>query len=156
APSYFVARTVERDDILIAEDALGAESGWHDQGVVRTYEEAFSAWNGSAASFAFLGGREALSAILFALGITSGDVIVPGYTCIVVPNAVRFAGANPVFADIELETYGLSADSFMRAITPQTHAVVLQHLFGLACRDYEKILEIAAGKGIAVIEDCAH
>ena len=98
----------------------------------------------------------ALSACVYALGLRPGDeVILPGYTCVVVANAFRFAGVVPVFADIELETYGLDAGSAARRITPRTRALLLHHLYGLVCRDYEALLDLARRHGLPVVEDCA-
>jgi dTDP-4-amino-4,6-dideoxygalactose transaminase len=104
-----------------------------------------------------MGGRVALSAAIYALDLQPGDeVVIPGYTCVVVPNAFEYAGVKPIYADIELETYGLSAESLRGRITPKTKAVLLHHLFGLVCRDYDAILEIARLHDLKVIEDCAH
>src|SRR3989304_4500748 len=112
--------------------------------------------NVSRHAFAFLGGRVALSACIHALGLAPGDeVILPGYTCVVVPNAFHYAGVRTVYADIELETYGLDAARAEEKITPNTRAILLHHMYGLVCRDYEDILALARRRGIRVIEDCA-
>ncbi len=104
-----------------------------------------------------MGGRVALSACIHALGLRPGDeVILPGYTCVVVPNAFHFAGVNIVYSDIELETYGLDARLLKSQITSKTRAILLHHLYGLVCRDYEAIIEIAQQHHLKVIEDCAH
>ena len=70
----------------------------------------FAKWNGSKYAFAFMGGRVALSSCIYALDLQPGDeVILPGYTCVVVPNAFQFADIKTKFCDIELDTYGLDA-----------------------------------------------
>lgn len=103
-----------------------------------------------------MSGREALSACIYALDLKPGDeVIVPGYTCIVVPNAFHFVGVRTVYCDIELDTYGLDVQQVERKVTPHTKAILLHHLYGLVCRDYEKIINLAKINGIRVIEDCA-
>jgi dTDP-4-amino-4,6-dideoxygalactose transaminase len=108
------------------------------------------------AAFAFMSGRESLSAVVEALGLSQGDeVIVPGYTCVVVPNALAFAGVTPVYADIEFETYGLDVTRLDRSVTPRTRAIVIHHLYGLVCRDYLATIEYARSRGLFVIEDCA-
>jgi len=136
---------------------LQTPSLWFDKGIAEQYEGGFAAWNGTRHAFSFMSGREALSACIFALGLEPGDeVIVPGYTCVVVPNAFAYAGIGIVYADIELDTYGLDATSLERRITAKTRAVVLQHLYGLLCRDYAKIVDFARSHGLLVIEDCAH
>src|SRR5689334_5824789 len=72
---------------------------------IERLESLFAALLGGGRARTFAGGRVALMAILDALGIGAGDeVIVPGYTCVAVPNPVLFAGAVPVYADIERST----------------------------------------------------
>ncbi len=156
-PPSIGSMTLGPDDFKIAREWEAQPERWSDQQVVDDYQSTFAKQNNSKFAYAFMGGRVALSACLHALELDShGEVIVPGYTCIVVPNAIRFAGLKPVYADIELDTYGLSIDSFKSRITPSTKAVILHHLYGLVCRDYEAILELAKQHGIYVIEDCAH
>ena len=149
--------TLDEDDVALAERWLKDRTAWHDEPVVSNYEKTFAAWNGSKHASAFMSGRVALSACLHALELQPGDeVIVPGYTCVVVANAFEFAGVRPAYADIELDTYGLDAEQLPGRITSRTRAILIQHLYGLVCRDYEAILKIAAAHGLKVIEDCAH
>ena len=149
--------TLEQDDVKLARQLLGDRSGWFAEEPVREYETAFARWNGSLHAFAFMGGRVALSACIHALDLQPGDeVILPGYTCVVVPNAFDYAGIRTVYADIELETYGLDAERLAEKITPRTRAVLLHHLYGLVCRDYQRILDIARDHSLKIIEDCAH
>ena len=157
AEPSFASMTLDDDDVASARASLGDPASWGDDGVVGRYEGTFARWNGSRHAFAFLSGRAALGACLHALDLRAGDeVLVPGFTCVVVANAVRFAGLVPVFADIELETYGLDAERLERHVGPRTRAVLLHHLFGLVSRDYEAILEIARRRSLRTIEDCAH
>ena len=157
AEPSLASMTLDEDDVAAARAALRARAAWGDLSVVARYEEAFARWNGSGHAFAFLSGRAALSACLHALDLRAGDeVVLPGFTCVVVANAVRFAGLAPVYADIELETFGLDAAAVERAIGPRTRAIVLHHLFGLVSRDYEALLALARRHGLRVIEDCAH
>jgi perosamine synthetase len=120
------------------------------------YEAEFSRFLGTRFGFGFWKGRVALYAILKSLGIGSGDeVILPGFTCVVVPNAIRFAGARPVFADIAARTYNLNPSSVEESITPRTRALIVQHTFGIPA-DLDSLLAISKRHGLAVIEDCAH
>ncbi len=149
--------TLDRDDVDLAEQWLKKTSQWGDAGIVSAFERAFAKWNGSAHTVAFSAGRKALSACIYALNLQPGDaVIVPGYTCIVVQNAFDFADLTTVHCDIELDTYGPLVESVASRITPRTRALLLHHLYGLVCRDYEAILELAHRRGLKVIEDCAH
>jgi dTDP-4-amino-4,6-dideoxygalactose transaminase len=148
--------TLDRDDVSIARKWLNDRSCWYDQDLVSQFESEFAGWNGSDYSFAFMGARVALSAAIDALGLQPGDeVILPGYTCVVVPNAFHYAGIKTVYSDIELETYGLDASQIPSKINHNTKAILLHHIYGLVCRDYEKIIDIARKRNVFVIEDCA-
>lgn len=104
----------------------------------------------------FWRGRVALYAILKALGIGPGDrVIVPGFTCVAVPNAVFYVGATPVYADIEPDTYNVSRATLEAHLTSEVRAIIVQSTFGLS-PDLDPILELASDAGITVVEDCAH
>jgi dTDP-4-amino-4,6-dideoxygalactose transaminase len=148
--------TIDLDDVTIAKRQLKEKEKWFDHNITKEYEENFAQWNGSKYVFAFMGGRVALSACIYALNLKLGDeVILPGYTCVVVPNAFHFAGVKTIYSDIELDTYGLDASFIEEKITSNTKAILLHHLYGLVCRDYEKIIEIGQKHGLYVIEDCA-
>ena len=152
-----VSRTLEPQDVELARHWLDRTQEWADPAPVAAYEAAFAAWNGSAHAVSFGAGRVALSAIVEALGLGPGDrVVVPAFTCVVVPNAFTFRGVEVIFADIELETYGLCAEAFEATLAQRPSAVVLQHLFGLVARDTRAVLELARQHGVTVIEDCAH
>lgn len=144
------------DDVELARHWLRNPGMGFQHDHVEQFEAAFAEWNGTRHAIAFMGARVALSAALDALDLRPGDeVIVPGYTCVVVPNALRFAGLVSQFADIELDTYGLDAAQVEVRIGPRTRAVLLHHLYGLVSRDYEAIVAVARRHGLAVIEDCA-
>jgi dTDP-4-amino-4,6-dideoxygalactose transaminase len=146
--------TLDPDDVRIARGWMSRDG--EDPAVVAGFEREFAAWNGSRAAFAFMSGRESLSAIVAALGLGQGDeVIVPGYTCVVVANALAFAGVTPVYADIETDTYGLDVTRLDRCVTSKTRAILIHHLYGLVCRDYLATVEYAKARGLFVVEDCA-
>jgi dTDP-4-amino-4,6-dideoxygalactose transaminase len=148
--------TLDKDDVALAFEWLRRPAEWRSGGSIAEYEMQFARWNGSRYAFSFMGGRVALSAAIAALELQPGDeVILPGYTCVVVPNAFHFAGIKTVYADIELETYGLDVGQVQRKITPRTRAILIQHLYGLVCRDYQSLLSLASTNHLKVIEDCA-
>lgn len=106
--------------------------------------------------FLFWKGRVALYAILKALGIGKGDeVIIPGFTCVVVPNAVIYTGATPIYVDVDESTYTSKAEAIERLITPKTKAIIAQNTFGLSA-DLDPIMALAEQHGIEVIDDCTH
>ena len=104
----------------------------------------------------FSTGREALCALFQALPLAPGDeVIVQGYTCVVVPNAIHAAGGTCIYADIDPATLGLDPDDVARKITPKTRAVLCQHTFGIPA-DTERLRTLCDAHGLLLIEDCAH
>lgn len=121
--------TLDRDDIDLAHIWLKREDEWYNKDAIINYEQSFASWNGSKFAYSFMGGRVALSACIYALNLQPGDeVILPGYTCIVVQNAFHYADIKTVYSDIELDTYGLDANKLESKITSKTKAILLQHL----------------------------
>jgi dTDP-4-amino-4,6-dideoxygalactose transaminase/glycosyltransferase involved in cell wall biosynthesis len=121
------------------------------------YERAFAVKLGEGArAFAFWKGRAALEAILRALGLSSGDeVIIPGFTCVVVPDAVRRVGAVPVFADIGEQGYNADGPQIESLVTPRTKAVIAQHSFGIVA-DLGFLTALCEKHGLLLVEDSAH
>lgn len=106
--------------------------------------------------FFFFKGRIALYAILEALGIKKGDVVIlPGFTCVVVPSAVTFLGARPIYVDINIETYNIDPQKIEGKITEKTKAIIVQHTFGIPA-EMDKIMDIAKKYNLYVIEDSCH
>lgn len=90
-----------------------------------------------------------------AVGVEPGDeVIVSPYTMSASATAILFYGGIPVFADVDPDTFNLSAASIEARITPRTRAIMLVHLFGQAC-DMDPIMELARRHNLKVIEDAA-
>jgi perosamine synthetase len=110
----------------------------------------------SSRIFLFRKGRVALYALLKALGVKQGDeVILPAFTCVVVPNAIVYAGAKPVYVDIEPNTYNIDVSKISVKITGRTKIILAQNTFGLS-PDMNAVMEIAIQNGLMVVEDCAH
>ncbi len=103
----------------------------------------------------FNSGRSALVAVLSALGIGEGDeVIVQAFTCVAVPNCVLWAGATPIYVDIDA-TLNIDIQSLKSKITKRTKAIIVQHTFGIPA-DMTALGTLAKKHNILVIEDCAH
>ncbi|MGB2823391.1 MAG: DegT/DnrJ/EryC1/StrS family aminotransferase, partial [Phycisphaerae bacterium] len=118
------------------------------------FERLFADWLGGGRAFAFWKGRVAMYAVLRALGVGSGDeVILPGYTCVMDANPIKYLGAVPVYADIEPATYNAPPAEIERKITPRTKVIVAQHTYGYPC-EMDGLLDVADRRGIPVIEDC--
>ena len=129
---------------------------------VAAIEERVAEYCGVKKAVAMSSGTDALLAALMARGIyrspldaeNAGEVVVPAFTFFATAGCVWRAGARPVFADIDPDTFNMSAESLEKAITPRTKAIMPVHLFG-QCADMDAIMEIANRHGIPVIEDCA-
>lgn len=101
-------------------------------------------------------GRVGLYALLKALGVCSGDeIIVTGYTCVMVPSAPFFLGAVCRYVDIDPGTYNLNPALLDSAVSDRTRAIIVQHTYGIA-QDMEPVLQWASKRGLPVIEDCCH
>jgi len=106
--------------------------------------------------FLYWKGRVALFAALTSMGVKKGDeVILPAYTCVVVPNAILYLGAIPIYVDISEDDYNLDISKLENAITSKTKVIICQNTFGLST-NLEQILRIAKKNNIFTIEDCTH
>ena len=106
--------------------------------------------------FLYWKGRVALYAILKAMGVDKDDeVILPAFTCVVIPNAIIYLGAKPVYVDIDLKTYNARFEDIKKAVTEKTKAIICQNTFGLSS-DMEEITAFAKERNIFTIEDCTH
>ena len=120
---------------------------------VAAFEEEFSQLVAGRHCVAVNSGTSALHLTLLALGIGPGDeVIVPSFSFAATANAVRLAGAEPVFADIEPESFCLDPDAVRAAVGPRTAAVMPVHLYGHPAA-MDRITPIAERHGLAVVED---
>ena len=106
-------------------------------------------------AFLFGSARSALYSLLHSLDFDSqSEVILTGFTCDVVPNAVIQAGLKPIYVDIDPSNYCMSPLSLIESITKQTKVVVIQHTYGIPA-DIDSLIEIAHKHSLYVIEDCA-
>lgn len=106
--------------------------------------------------FHFFKGRIALYAIMSAMDVKPGDeVILPGFTCVVVPNAITYLGARPVYVDIDPATFNIDYSKIEEKITDRTKVIIAQHTFGIPVK-MDKIMDIAKKYNSYVIEDSCH
>jgi dTDP-4-amino-4,6-dideoxygalactose transaminase len=121
----------------------------------REFEKEFAQFAGTQYAVALANGTVALDVALKALGIGEGDdVIVTSRTFLASASSIVTAGANPVFADVELDSQNISAQTIEAVLTPNTKAIICVHLAGWMC-DMDPIMQLARDKGLYVIEDCA-
>lgn len=152
--------------IPITRPALGEEeveavsevvrSGWLTQGAqVERFEQGISEFVGSSFAVATSSCTAALHLALVALGVGPGDeVICPSLSFIATANAIRHAGATPVFVDIEPATLNIDASRIEAVITPRTRCIMPVDQLGLAA-DIEAVNAIARRHGLHVVEDAA-
>jgi dTDP-4-amino-4,6-dideoxygalactose transaminase len=150
-------------DVVVTDDDIAAvvdtyRSGWLSMGPrTAAFEEAFAAHVGAPHAFAVANGTAALHLMTLAMELGPGDeVIVPSLTFVATANAVRYAGATPVFADIAgprepwLDPVAVEA-----AITPNTRAILYVD-YGGHPGSLPALLELADRHGIALVQDAAH
>jgi perosamine synthetase len=124
-------------------------------GMMRRLEEKFRERFGSSYAISFVNGTATMHAALEAAGVGPGDeVIVPPLTMSATSFAVLQANATPVFADVERDTFQISAESIAQRITPRTKAIITVALYGLS-PDMDPIMALARQHGLKVIEDNA-
>lgn len=131
---------------------------WLSMGeVTAAFEADFASLTGARHTLAVTNCTAALHLAGLALGWGPGDeVIVPSLTFVATANAVRYTGAEPVFADVTGEDdFSLSADDAAGRITPRTRAIVVVHYAGYAA-DMPAIMALAERHGLDVVEDVAH
>jgi len=141
------------------EAAAAAEavaSGWIAQGPrVQEFEEAFAAAVGAPHAVAVSSCTAALHLALIAVGIGPGDeVIVPSLSFIATANAVRYVGAQPVFADVDLVTQNLVPETVESHLTGRTRAVILVDQAGVPA-DLDAMRALCDPLHVTVIEDAA-
>ena len=131
---------LDRGDFILGQD-------------VTKLEEEFAAYCGVKYAIGVDSGLSALELSLRALGIGPGDeVIVPAHTFTASAAAIAFAGAKPVFVDVDPETWNIDAEKIEAAITPRAKAILPVHLYGLPA-DMHMILGIAEKYKLVVVED---
>jgi dTDP-4-amino-4,6-dideoxygalactose transaminase len=149
------ARPVIGDDEIEAAVRV-LRSGMVVQGPeVKGFEDEFAAYVDGRQCVAVNSGTSALQLALMALGLEPGDeVIVPSFSFAASANAVRLAGAEPVFADIEPDHFCLDPDAVAAAVGPRTVAIMPVHLYGHPA-DMTTLTALAERHGLAVVEDAA-
>ncbi|HPT94711.1 MAG TPA: DegT/DnrJ/EryC1/StrS family aminotransferase [Microbacteriaceae bacterium] len=131
-------------------------SGWVAQGPrVARFETEFAASVEAPYAVATTSCTSALHLALIVVGIGPGDdVVIPSFSFVATTNAVRYVGANPVFADVDLTTGNVNAATIAAALTPATKAVIAVDQGGVPV-DLGEIRAVTDPRGIVVVEDAA-
>lgn len=122
---------------------------------VMEFEKHFAAFLDVKGTAGVGNGTDALFLALKALGIGKGDeVITTANTFIATVEAIHHTGATPVLVDCEKSSYLMNLDQVKASVTPRTKAIIPVHLYGQLV-DIEDLVQWAADRGIAIVEDCA-
>ena len=122
----------------------------------KQFEDAFAAYCGTRYALTVTSATTGLTLTGIAAGVGPGtEVITTPISWIATANAFAGLGAKIVFCDVDPRTLNLDPACLEKKITRKTRAIVPVHLGGQCCA-MDRITEIAAARGIPVIEDCAH
>lgn len=122
---------------------------------VKRFEENFAQACGSRTAISVCNGTVALHLALLALDVRPGDeVLVPSLTYIATANAVRYVGGEPVFVDVDPDTWCIDPRLLEASITRRTKGIIVVHLYGHPA-DMDAINHIAGVHGLWVVEDAA-
>ncbi len=142
-------------DLQSAVEQVAKESAFILGPSVERFEKHFAEWVGVKHAIGLDNGTSALQLALIAAGVGPGDeVITTPHSWVSTTWAISYVGAKPVYVDIDPATYNLDPSKIARAITPRTKAILPVHLYGQAC-ELAPMLDIAAAKGLTLIEDSA-
>jgi len=123
---------------------------------LKKFEKKCSSFIGSKFALGVGSATHALHLSVQSLGIGLGDeVIVPTFTFAATANAVKYCGAEPILADVDLDTFNIQPIEIEKKITKRTKAIIVVHYGGQAC-DMDQIKAISKKHGLIIIEDCAH
>lgn len=154
--SASLSPNTEGDDVVSAIGMFVTPWRWRSGAYITAVTHWFENYLGKRENVLFFNaGRSALFALLKSFTIGSGDeVIVQAFTCVAVPNSVLWAGARPVYADIDA-SYNIDPQSVEKRITAKTKALIVQHTFGVPA-DMDSLRRLSRKHNLILIEDCAH
>ncbi|RTZ14667.1 DegT/DnrJ/EryC1/StrS aminotransferase family protein [Vibrio aquaticus] len=121
----------------------------------RQFEKEFAAWVDCDYAVALGNGTLALDVALKALGVGQGDeVITTSRTFLASASSIVTVGAKPIFADVDLNSQNITAETIKAVLTEKTKAVIVVHLAGMPA-EMDAIMDLSDKHGFKVIEDCA-
>jgi dTDP-3-amino-3,4,6-trideoxy-alpha-D-glucose transaminase len=140
-------------ELMAAVEQVASTGAFTGGAAVEEFESDYAAWCEAPYAVGVSSGTEALVLALRALEVGPGDeVVVPANSFIATAEAVSLVGARPRFADVELQTQLMTAETLEFALTPAVRCVIPVHLFGRSV-EMDPIMELTGAAGIAVIED---
>jgi len=123
-----------------------------DKNIIQKFEEDFARTVHSKYALSFPYGRSGLFALLKSQGIQKAEILVPAYTCIVVPNAIVASGNIPKFVDISLDDYNIGLKDVSSSLSEGTRAIIPTHMYGYPM-NVRQLRETIDDNRILVIED---
>jgi UDP-4-amino-4-deoxy-L-arabinose-oxoglutarate aminotransferase len=151
----FSRPSITEEDISAVCEVL--RSGWITTGPrCAEFERLFADYVGCPEAVALYSATAGMHLLLRALNIGPGDeVITPSMTWVSTVNLIVLAGATPVFADVDRDTLMVTCDFLEQCFSARTRLIIPVHFAG-APADMAPIREIAAGRGVLLLEDAAH
>lgn len=149
-------RTLGEEEILLVADAIRSGTLTSTKGkFTKTFEQDFAKLVGVKYAFACSSGSAAVHTAIAAIDPEPGDeIITTSITDMGALTPILYQGAIPVFADVDPNTWNVTAETIAAKISDRTKAIIVTHLFGNPCAMTE-IMALAEARGIPVIEDTA-
>ncbi len=152
-PSFKSSYTQADVDALLA--VVKRSMFWADGPEIDELEQNMASYLNIKHTLLFNSGTSALLTLLLALDVRNKEVICPSFTFIATVNTIELAGAIPVFADSESETFGLDAEDVEKKISDKTKAIITINYGGCICRDVKLLRALADKNDLVFIEDAA-
>ena len=151
---FFIPWITENDEKTVVK---ALKQRWLTNGpYLKKFEKKISQFLNSKHAVGCSSATHALHLSLVSLDICKGDeIIVPTLTFASTLDVVRYCGANPVLADVDLETFNILPSEIEKKITKKTRGIIVVHYGGQSC-DMKEIIKISKKFNIPIIEDCAH
>lgn len=145
---------LEKDDFLLAKSLLKSPARWLKGGSLKALEKEFKTLYPNSLVLFFDSGRSALYFLLKNLELQNQKIALQAFTCLVVPNSIKWAGALPYYLDID-ESLNLDPENLKAKLKENFKVVIVQHTFGIPAQ-LDKIIQLTEENNLFLIEDCAH
>ena len=151
-----ISPNIDKTDVVLAIKILFKPWQWQKGNFNNSLQKKLAALLGQKHCWLFNAGRNALQIGLEAFELRPTDeVLCQAFTCVAVPNAIKWAGAKVVFVDTVKNGFNLSLKDLKKKITKNSKAIIVQHTFGNP-DNLDQIKKICQKHQLILIEDCAH
>lgn len=145
----------DENDVKAVAKVIRSGAYWATGPQIEEFEKKIARYLGVNYCITFNSGGSALFSLMKAYKIKKGDeIIVPSFTFIATAYAPMYAGAKPVFTDVETDTFGLDPKDVQKRITKKTKAIMPIHYGGISCK-IDELKKIAKKNNLLLIEDAA-